>query len=137
MYLPNDPTVVAALAGVGMHLAVFRHGEWDLHSRHIFAGHILAFVVAAAFSNKISGVTIGEVARLAGWYVGSLYTSMLVYRAFFHRLRRFPGPFLGRLSTFYITSLSLRKLQLPWELHRLHAQYGDYVRVGEAHKSVY
>ncbi|KAJ5758202.1 Cytochrome P450 [Penicillium nucicola] len=61
---------------------------------------------------------------------------MLVYRAFLHRLSRFPGPFLARLSNFYVTALSGKKLQLCDEIQKLHQQYGDYVRIGPTEISI-
>ncbi|KAJ5308716.1 Cytochrome P450 [Penicillium antarcticum] len=61
---------------------------------------------------------------------------MLVYRAFLHRLSRFPGPFFARLSNFYVTVLSGKKLQLCDEIQKLHHQYGDYVRVGPTEISI-
>ncbi|KAH9908408.1 cytochrome P450 [Xylariomycetidae sp. FL2044] len=56
--------------------------------------------------------------------------SILVYRAFFHRLRRFPGPFLAELSRFCAMSTAAKNLQANVEAQRLHAEYGDFVRVG-------
>jgi cytochrome P450 len=67
---------------------------------------------------------------MASLYVAGLFSSMLIYRAFFHRLRHYPGPFLAKLSTFYITARSVKKLHLFEEVQKLHAQYGDYVRLG-------
>ncbi|KAG6000416.1 hypothetical protein E4U21_005476 [Claviceps maximensis] len=73
---------------------------------------------------------------LAGCLLLGLFTSILVYRACFHRLNRFPGPFAARLSNFYITRLATRKLQLYREVQNLHQVYGDYVRVGPSEISI-
>lgn len=67
------------------------------------------------FSSVISGIIAGYIlsadygladAILQAWSAGlafliGLFGSMLVYRALFHRLRRFPGPFTARLSNLY------------------------------------
>lgn len=131
MAFSNQARVFAALGGVAAHLFVFRLGEWDVKSPSIFVGHVLVFASAAAASNRLLATTTLEVAHLAGWYVAGLYLSMLVYRAFFHRLSSYPGPFLARLSNFYITARSMKKMQLFEEVRTLHSQYGDYLRLGE------
>ncbi|KAE8405503.1 cytochrome P450 [Aspergillus pseudonomiae] len=61
---------------------------------------------------------------------------MLFYRAFWHRLGGYPGPFLARLSNFYVTSLSAKSLHLYEEVRELHRQYGDYVRLGPTELSI-
>ena len=54
---------------------------------------------------------------------------MLVYRAFFHRLGVYPGPFFARLSKFWHVS-NLGKFDNYKLLDKLHAEYGPYVRTG-------
>lgn len=63
--------------------------------------------------------------------MGGLYLSMLLYRAYFHRLCNYPGPFLAKLTNFYVTLRSIKKMHLFEEIQNLHLQYGDYVRVGK------
>ena len=41
------------------------------------------------------------VSRLGAIFLVGLYGSMLVYRAFFHPVGHFPGPFAARLSNMY------------------------------------
>ena len=69
--------------------------------------------------------------KSVGCHILAIYGSMLIYRAFFHRLRKFPGPFLARLSNFHVAGLSAKKVQLYEETERLHKLYGDYVRLGK------
>ncbi len=125
-------SLVGVASGVSAHLAVFRRGEWDVSSPSIFVFYSTVF--AAAMLSSYAGlvnVAPSEVAQAAAYHAGGLYGSMLVYRAFFHRLSDYPGPFLARLTNFYITARSMRKLHLFEEVQKLHAQYGDYVRLGE------
>ncbi|CAG8020572.1 unnamed protein product [Penicillium salamii] len=61
---------------------------------------------------------------------------MLVYRTFFHRLVKFPGPFLARMSNLFVTVLARKRLQLHEEIHSLHSRYGDYVRIGPRELSI-
>ncbi|OMP88547.1 Cytochrome P450 67 [Diplodia seriata] len=65
----------------------------------------------------------------------SLTVSTLVYRVFFHRLRKFPGPFAAKLSKFYSLYLS-RNLQYHFEAEKLHKKYGDVVRTGPRELSI-
>ena len=124
--------LLAAASGVFTHLAVFRRGEWDVASPSVFVFYFTIFAAAALSSHVgLVDAPLLVVAQIGGCHVGALYTSMLVYRGFFHRLSKFPGPFLARLTNFYITALSMKKLHLFEEVQKLHAQYGDYVRLGE------
>ena len=126
-----DLMLLAAVGGVSAHILIFRVGEWDKASVSVAAFHVAAFLVAAATSYLQFNVPVAEAAKVAGCYLVGLYSSMLVYRAFFHRLGRYPGPFLARLSNFYITARSMKKMHLFKEVQKLHSQYGDYVRLGK------
>lgn len=77
------------------------------------------------------GLAVSTVSWLGAYFLAGIAISMLIYRGFFHRLNRFPGPFQARLSNLYPTILSARNLHLYEEVEKLHGQYGDYVRLGE------
>ncbi len=126
------PSVLAVASGVSVHLTVFRRGEWDVAAPSVFAVYFMTFAAALSLS-CVSWFQISPwiVAKVAACHVAGLYASMLVYRGFFHRLSKFPGPVLARLTTFYITARSMKKLHLYAEVQQLHAQYGDYVRLGD------
>lgn len=127
-------TLWAVASGVAAHLFVFRRGEWDVASPSIFVFYASTFVASAAACYVHLGLPISVVARLGGCHALGLYSSMLLYRGFFHRLSNYPGPFLARLSNFYITARSMKKLHLFEEVQQLHAQYGDYVRLGKCYQ---
>ncbi|KAF4545568.1 Cytochrome P450 [Lasiodiplodia theobromae] len=55
---------------------------------------------------------------------------MATYRLFFHRLRKFPGPFGAKLSRFYVTLTSAKKVQYHEEIKKWHEKYGDFIRTG-------
>ena len=59
-------------------------------------------------------------------------TSLITYRLFLHRCRRFPGPRLASLSRFHASYLSSGKsgVQYYEKLEELHRRCGDYVRTG-------
>lgn len=68
---------------------------------------------------------------LVGFTLASLATNILVYRAFFHRLRHFPGPFGAKLSKFWaLWQVIESKARYYQVTQRLHEEYGDYVRTG-------
>ncbi|KAK4147310.1 cytochrome P450 monooxygenase [Dichotomopilus funicola] len=129
--------LLSAASGVLAHVAVFRRGEWDISSPSIFVFYATVFTAAAVASHvDLIALPLAAVAQIAAYHVVALYTSMLVYRGFCHRLAGYPGPFLARLTTFYITARSMKKMHLFEEVQTLHAQYGDYVRVGPRELSI-
>ncbi|KAB8234093.1 cytochrome P450 monooxygenase ftmC [Aspergillus alliaceus] len=64
-----------------------------------------------------------------------LYSSLILYRLLFHPLRRFPGPFLSRISAFWI-SAQLHRRPLFRKLADLHETYGSFVRIGPSDLSI-
>ncbi|GAB1315434.1 hypothetical protein MFIFM68171_05644 [Madurella fahalii] len=136
MAFGNFTALWAIASGVAAHLFVFRYGEWDVASPSIFVFYASTFAASAVACYAHLGVPISVIARLGGCHALGLYGSMLLYRAFFHRLSKYPGPFLARLSNFYITARSMKKLHLFEEVQKLHAQYGDYVRLGPRELSI-
>ncbi|RYP52438.1 hypothetical protein DL768_002404 [Monosporascus sp. mg162] len=137
----------AFLCGIVLHLAVFRRGEWDLQAAKIAASAVLTYAAMTAslflygFPADGDGVpslraASGAAGALFVSALAGLYGSMLVYRAVFHRLRRFPGPFAARLSNFYQASLYWRTHRLDLEAQKLHQIYGDIVRIGPNELSI-
>lgn len=61
---------------------------------------------------------------------GALLVSMTIYRAFFHRTRKFPGPKLAGVTKLYhMFNVARKSDQYRW-LESMHQQYGDFVRTG-------
>ena len=136
----KEELVASFAAGAALQQALLRHGEWDNYSFKLIVGAatvetLLSIVVHVYFSeppiDAFQHALCWTLAAVAG-----IYVSMLLYRAFFHRLRVFPGPFAARLSTFYITWLSARRRQVYEDVRALHRKYGDYVRVGPTEISI-
>ncbi|KAI0103889.1 cytochrome P450 [Nemania sp. FL0031] len=125
---------LSAIAGVASHLSYFIHGEHMLTAYKLV---ILAFFgppAAVTLLTVLTGLPFSYAVRLIsvsyGAYMTALFTSILVYRAFFHPLRHFAGPKLARLSQFYHFFHIRAKVDNYRHLDRLHKQYGEYVRVG-------
>lgn len=133
------PTILAtaSLTGVALHLLFFKHVEVDKRPASTAASFVAAYFLIANALPRISSEYEGffwsyTVASLAWWsLVLSLWISILVYRAFFHPLKNFPGPYGARLSKFWSLSKVL-ETNIRWyhTLDALHKQYGDFVRTG-------
>lgn len=127
--------ILSFVFGVTLHVFIFRHGEWDLAIHKLLATTAaapLALYLGLLLRTKLdlwSAVTTA-LSMVAASLLG-MYLSMLIYRAAFHRLNRFPGPFLARLSNFYFAFFTLKSRQEFVELDKLHNRYGDVVRIGE------
>lgn len=135
----NDVAHYAVPFGVGVlaHVCLFRVGEWDLRTTQLLVTFLAAQGLLGLYvwkSGQADGVSLFAAWKAAAGFsfifLSGVFSSILTYRAAFHRLNRFPGPFAARLSNFYVTCLSIKKFQLFQEIRELHEQYGDIVRVG-------
>jgi hypothetical protein len=130
----------AFVIGVGLHQLVFRFGEWDNWSFRILQGigiaQIAFTLILCQYDEQTLSSASGHAAVLIGTTSLGIWSSMLIYRAFFHRLGPFHGPPLARLSTFYMTAVNARERRNYRAMQRLHAKYGDYVRVAPRELSV-
>lgn len=129
---------LAFVTGVLIHIFLFRRGEWDLATIKILStfcgGQLIAAYGLVHFVPAYHAapmLAVWDVGAFALWLALGVTTSILTYRAFFHRLNKFPGPFAARLSNLYPTALSAKNLHLYDEVQKLHQQYGDYVRLGK------
>jgi len=125
-------TLGAAL-GVGSHLGYFIHGEHHLHSVRLLilllTAPICIFVVIARSDEHISNAAAGQKTGLiVVSYLGSLTTSILIYRVFAHPLRNFPGPFAAKLTKLSHVIRLARSSDNYLQADRLHKIYGDIVR---------
>lgn len=131
---------LSAILGVLSHLCIFIWGEHHLRSPFLFRLYLalsaLVFVIQmlinpfdAAFVFKTSSFLIVS-------YATALFASIIIYRAFFHRLRHFPGPPLAAVSKFYHVSKVLDAKQYLF-LDGLRQVYGDYVRTGPNELTIY
>ncbi|KAJ0312193.1 hypothetical protein COL516b_001265 [Colletotrichum fioriniae] len=122
--------------GTQLHVFVFRKGEWDTATTRLFRNFTLGIgLLTAALSRgapetfPTNAAALKTAGSLTAALVAGIYTSLLVYRAAFHRLNGFKGPFLARLSNLWITSRAVKELHMYTEVQQLHEQYGDIVRI--------
>ncbi|KAF2122461.1 cytochrome P450 [Lophiotrema nucula] len=133
---------LAAGLGLFSHF-VFGRGEWD-HSTHLlllawmatFATlTVVEYTVDARVQSVFQALQVAGTA--AATYLATLATSILIYRAFFHRLRKFPGPFAARLSKWWSLGMVVPKCQLYNNVEQLHKEYkSDIVRTGPRELSI-
>lgn len=125
---------VSALVAVASHHIVFRRYEIDGEAWQLVFGYIGAFFTLWIAYAQLAGygVLTGLLRTLliATSYNVTLLTSILVYRAFFHRLGRIPGPFAARLSRFYAFGKATKTNRGCEDVQKLHEKYGDFVRTG-------
>ncbi|EGR47011.1 uncharacterized protein TRIREDRAFT_64900 [Trichoderma reesei QM6a] len=123
--------LASASAGILSHLLYFIRGNKAIHAPPWI---LVFFLVAECFLytrsihylGALQGFLTATVISLC--YFTALFTSIIIYRIFFHPLRHFPGPFFAKVTKFYS----------PWmardgKLHERYAEffetYGDIVRV--------
>lgn len=123
--------LAAATTGILSHVLYFIRGYHDSQSLRIFIIHVCVYAaICISFITKL-GIWSGLFASSAifATYLVSLFTSMVVYRVFFHPLRRFPGPLAAKVSKFY-GLYNARNGQMHIEQNKLFKKYGDIVRIG-------
>ena len=62
-------------------------------------------------------------------YATGLFGSMIIYRIWFHRLHRFPGPFFAKVSKFWNVAKALDSSNFR-VMNELYHTYGGVVRTG-------
>ncbi|KAH8806769.1 cytochrome P450 [Flagelloscypha sp. PMI_526] len=131
--------LLSLACGVAFHLATIRY-ELDFWVLRLALAQVAAFCGYVAFQvidTRVSAYVAARHALVLGTsFQLGLWTSVTLYRLFFHRLHSFPGPRLAKLSRFYVTWTSSRKVQQHLETDKLHTKYGDFVRIGPRELSV-
>jgi tryprostatin B 6-hydroxylase len=64
------------------------------------------------------------------WYFTGLFLSITGYRLCFHPLRKFPGPFVAKLSKTIYGPYMNRSGKMHLEQDEMHQKYGDFIRTG-------
>ena len=130
---------VASAAGVVAHIFYFKRGEHHFHALR-YIQLLVITVVVGVLSIRGQGEqswqdAVHQVSTTISCFLGGLYSSLIVYRAFFHPLDNFPGPYGARLSTLWL-STQLKDGDAFQKVAELHNTYGDFVRIGSSDLSI-
>lgn len=128
---PGLLAVASASGGVLSHLVHFIHGHRAMEAPKIVGFYIIAVCLLWARCIYLQGAVHGasNAGIISVAYFFGLFASILVYRIFFHRTRRFPGPFAASITKLYAPYKALGgKPHLHWS--RLFDKYGDFIRIG-------
>ena len=122
---------ISAAVGVLAHVFYFIHGNRNLIALRIFLIHLSVLTALLVRSSLVLGPQRGVlVAELVyGSYFVGLFGSMVVYRIFFHPLRRFPGEFWPKISQIYNAWFNAGGV-VHDRLERGHEVHGDFLRTG-------
>jgi hypothetical protein len=130
----GNTAILSAITGSIIHLATLRPFEVEyfmykmLGLLSVATGLLMAAYPLAGFTIT---QTVIRVAIVAVSFNAGLFTSMVIYRVFFHRLRRFPGPVGAKVTRFWSAWITSREVKYHKEVARMHEQYGDFVRTGK------
>ncbi|KAI9926158.1 hypothetical protein MW887_004621 [Aspergillus wentii] len=126
----------AAVFGLSLHVILFRPSLFIVEEYlYKLLGLYATAVIAAAFAFfTVTEFSMLQIVARVGLIALSFNTgfifSLSLYRLFFHRLHRFPGPVASKLTRFYDAWLAGKNVQYNVEIDRLHSQYGDFIRTG-------
>ncbi|KAI4602498.1 hypothetical protein KJ359_009742 [Pestalotiopsis sp. 9143b] len=123
----------AAVLGVILHHSILRPLQVEEFMYTLIT--CLSLATGGLFSSyALSGSSIVQalirVVLTMGGFIGGALVSMVIYRLFFHRLCKFPGPLGARVSKFYSASLAAKDVQYHKNVARMHEKYGDFIRTG-------
>lgn len=131
-----NPTVLAVAAGFTTHLFVARYELWPRVLLLVTTAGLGAGVSYLHLEKSMSmGASLSMAARFASVLLATLFSSMAIYRIFFHRLASIPGPFSLKLTKWSLVSTDLNGQRAHY-IKRLHQQYGDVVRTGPREISI-
>ena len=125
----------AATAGLLSHWTYFIRGEHHMETPALFVSLFLIptsiFICYSVFTDLNIWMSLLRTMAVTISYLASLTTSIVLYRTYFHRLRRFPGPEWAKISKLWHVSHLTSGLNNFRLLEGLHKQYGDFVRTGK------
>lgn len=131
---PVMEVVTPLLVGITVHLSVRPFNEIDQYTAKFIFAYLVSLAALILDSHLSSGLTLAEsllrTTTIATSFNIGLFGSILIYRAFFHRLHHFPGPLTAKLTRFHAMKISAIDAQRHLSVDKAHDEYGDFVRVG-------
>ncbi|KAI0016900.1 cytochrome P450 [Xylariomycetidae sp. FL0641] len=133
----------AFCAGVAFHWAIARPFYIDPHAPQLIQLWLLGVLLIAlvdgnTFSSHESPplASLGHALGLCTLFNAGAFTSIAIYRLWFHRLRKFPGPTAAKLTRFWAWRQAAKTLQWHVVVQKLHEKHGDFVRIGPREVSI-
>ncbi|KXJ89515.1 putative cytochrome P450 [Microdochium bolleyi] len=127
------PLLPPTILGVLCHALFLRAYEVEqfMYTLLCNSAFLTVSVFAAYLSQHwtVSGAVV-QTAAITGSFWTGVFTSMAVYRAWFHPLRKFPGPWGAKISRFWSARRAARKVQYYKEVESMHETHGDFIRTG-------
>lgn len=131
----NQPLPVqcmgAAFIGLLAHGLYFIHWTDDRNAMRLLFGHLAGLLTLVPLEIVERGALSGLQASFLVFtvYLVALFTSITIYRVFFHRLRHFLGPIWASITKVYGLYAN-RDGKTHEEYDRLLREYGHFVRIG-------
>lgn len=127
-----QPVLLPIVLGVATHLAVFIRGEWHMQAPFLFKLYALVYVgsfaVLRCFPASFNNFYLTTNTFFL-YYMSGLFSSICIYRRYFHRLRHFPGPPLAGITKFWHV-WQCRTGQNYLVIEKLRKKYGPVIRTG-------
>ena len=126
--------VIATGAGILVHHTVFKKGEWHVQAPYLVGAYLacipsLIAVEELSLGNSNVSRSFINAAAIVLFFTCALFSSIAIYRIFFHRLRQFPGPRIAAVTKLWHAYHCLDGKNYLF-LQDLHRRYGDFVRTG-------
>ncbi|KAI9735168.1 MAG: hypothetical protein M1834_001756 [Cirrosporium novae-zelandiae] len=134
------PITLPALCGILSHIFLWNRGEWDgifwAIALAVIVMHHLIILAQSWFGHGILDSNL-RLLLLEAFYTASVLGSTVIYRIFFHPLRKFAGPVWAKIWVWYRVKATLASgHRHAMVLHELHGKYGDIVRVAPDQLSI-
>lgn len=120
-----------AVAGVSSHLVYFIHGEHHIQAPKIFMlflAMIFTIFFIASCLDDLKEAVLFTICVVSSYSI-ALFGSIVTYRVFFHRLHKFPGPPMAKVSKFWNVVKASKSTNFRL-MEVMRNRYGDFVRTG-------
>ena len=126
-----------AAGGIASHWFHFSKGEHHMYGVYYlqaFLGVYCLLFLESVLSGNSYTHSLQTSSEVVSAYLIGLFGSLLLYRIFLSPLKKFPGPWLAKVSAFNF-SFQAQNGKGHFAFHRLHHKYGEFVRIGPSNIS--
>ncbi|KAE8376666.1 cytochrome P450 [Aspergillus bertholletiae] len=133
-----ESQLLAFIVGTLSYVGYFNRGEHHMYGTTYIQIHTVAFALLTALQYRL-GAALEEAVKQTclydGIFLAGLFSSLLMYRAFLNPLNAFSGPWMARISSFYMT-FRIQRMRMYKALQELHEKHGYFVRIGTQELSI-